>query len=526
MGKVKQLETLLEQGRISRREFITRMSIIGAAAMISPALFRGTAQAAPRRGGRFRIGSASGSTTDSFEPAVISDTMGFCVNWQVANNLVEIDHQGNAVPELAESWEPSPDAKVWKFNLRKGVEFHDGKSFEAEDVIYSLNHHRGPKSKSGAKALAETIVDMKADGKHAVIFTLDVGNADFPYILSDYHLTIFQSGTTDFSKGIGTGGYSLVKYEPGVRALTKRNPNYFKSDRAWFDEVETFGIVDANARNTSLRTGKVDLIDRVAIQTTHLVERIPNLELVVSKGYRFLNFPMLTNQAPFNDINVRTALKYAVDREDLADKILRGHGMVGNDQPISSAMKYYKADLPQTTYDPDKARFYMKKAGRLGDTFELSVSDAAYQGAVDSVVLYKEHAAKAGINIKVVRESPDGYWSSVWIKKPWCVGSWSGRPTCDMMFTAAFAADAAWNDTKWQNKRFNELLLAARAELDEKKRGQIYGEMQSLVRDDGGALIPMFAYNVEAASTKLGHGPVAGNWELDGGKAPERWWFK
>lgn len=525
--KVKELELLLAQGRISRREFVTRMALIGAAAAASPVMFSKPALAStPKRGGRLRIGSATGNTTDSLDPAVLSDTMGVCVNWQVANNLVEIDHKGNAIPELAESWEPSADAKTWAFRLRKGVEFNNGKSLEAADVIYSLNHHRGPKSKSGAKALAETIIDMKADGKDIVIFTLETGNADFPFILSDYHLTIFPDGYTDFSQGIGTGGYTIVKYEPGVRALTKRNPNYFKSDRAWFDEVETIGIADSNARTTALKTRKVDLIDRVDIKTAHLVKRLPGVEMVISQGFKFYDFPMLVDRKPYDNLDVRKALKYAVDREDMVKKIMRGYGTVGNDQPISRIMKYYDADLPQWQYDPEKAKFHMKKAGHLGDTFKLHVSDAAYQGAVDSAVLYQEHASKAGIKIDVVRESPDGYWSNVWINKPWCVGSWSGRPTCDMMFTVGFAADAAWNHTHWKNPKFNTLLLDARAELDDKKRGQMYAEMQALVSDDGGVIIPMFAQYVEAASTKLGHGPVAGNWELDGTKAAERWWFK
>lgn len=93
------------------------------------------------------------------------------------------------------------------------------------------------------------------------------------------------------------------------------------------------------------------------------------------------------------------------------------------------------------------------------------------------------------------------------------------------MFSTAYAADADWNDTFWKNERFNELLVAARAELDEKKRRQMYVEMQSLVRDDGGVVVPMFVADLAAASDKIAHGKLGVNWELDGMRCSERWWF-
>ena len=96
------------------------------------------------------------------------------------NCLVEIDHQGNPIPELAESWEASKDAATWTFKLRQGVEFHNGKTMTAEDVIFSINHHRGEDSKSAAKGIVDQIKDIRADGKYRVIFELIGGNADFP----------------------------------------------------------------------------------------------------------------------------------------------------------------------------------------------------------------------------------------------------------------------------------------------------------------------------------------------------------
>ena len=526
MKKLKELELLLSKGKISRRDFLTRLSALGVTVALSPALFSTAAQAStPKRGGRLRIGSAGGATTDTLDPGNLSDAMAISVNWQIRNNLVEIDYQGNAIPELAKSWESSPDAVQWIFQLRKGVEFHNGKTLDAKDVIFSINHHRGEKSKSGGKVIAESIKEIKADGKHTVIFTLNGGNADFPFMLSDYHMTISPDGTTDFGKGIGTGGYMLGSFEPGVRGFAKRNPNYFKKGRAHFDEVETIGINDVTARTNALVTDQVDIANRVERKTARMLEKRSGIRVLNVQGPQFYSFPMLCDVAPYDNKDVRLALKYAVDREGMVATILRGYGSVGNDHPIAPILKYYASDLPQRKYDPDKARYHMKKAGFDNHTFKLHIADAAFGGAVDAAVLYKEHAAKAGINIQVVQVSGDGYWSNIWLSKPWCAAWWSGRSTADWMFSVEFAADAAWNDSHWKHDRFNKLLKEARAELNENKRREMYVEMQRIVRDDSGVIIPMFANHVEASTTKLNFENVAGNWEMDGTRIAERWWF-
>ena len=167
----------------------------------------------------------------------------------------------------------------------------------------------------------------------------------------------------------------------------------------------------------------------------------------------------------------------------------------------------------------------MKKAGLSGHTFNLHAADAAFPGAVDVATLYREQAAKAGINIKIAKVPNDGYWSDVWMKKEWTFSYWWGRPTEDWMFSTTYAAGANWNESFWKHGRFNELLLLARAELDEQKRREMYVEMQHIVRDEGGSVIPVFPSDIMAASAKLKFENVASNIEVDGGKLPERWWF-
>lgn len=485
--------------------------------------------ATPKRGGTLRLALAGANTSDSLDPATWSSVlMQVGMMGGVYNNLTEVSADGSLIPELAESWESSSDAKVWTFRLRKGVQFHNGKAFGAEDVIASINHHSGKDSKSVIKALVSPITDMKAVDAHTVQITLENSNADFPFVLNDVHLVMMQAkdGKADWQSAIGTGGYKFVSFEPGIRMSLKRQDNYWKEGRAHFDAVELLGVADAAARQTALITGKVDAINRVDLKTIHYLKRTPSIVIEEVTGTQHMTMPMHTNVGPFDNKDVRLALKHAIDRDALVKTVLRGHGRVGNDHPIAPSNRYFASDLSQRTYDPDKAKFHLKKAGLSSLEVSLSAADAAFNGAVDAAVLYREHAQKAGITVNVRREPNDGYWANVWRKKPFCMCFWGGRPTEDWMFSTAYAADAKWNDAYWQNKRFNELLVAARAELDESKRRAMYGEMQAIVRDDGGTIVPMYANYVDARSKKLAHsGKLASNWELDGWKIIDRWWF-
>ncbi len=519
-------EPIRRARELSRRDFLAHTSALGLTLAAAGTLTGREAWAeTPKKGGRLRIGIAGGSTTDSLDPATITDIMVQTLSMgQLRNCLVEVDAQSKPIPELAESWEPSADASVWRFKLRQGVEFHNGKSLEAEDVIASFNHHRGEDSKSAAKSLLKPVKSIKADGKHTVVFELAEGNADFPFIVSDYHLTIQPAGA-DLSKGVGTGGYILQDFEPGMRARTKRNPNYWKAGRAHFDEIEMTMIADVNARTNALQTGEIDVMNRSELKTVHLLKRTPGLQVLQTNGTKHYTMPMHTDVKPFDNNDVRLALKLAIDRKALIKTILRGYGSVGNDHPIGRSQRYYAADLPQREYDPDKAKFHLKKAGLDRLSIKLSAANAAYEGAVDAAVLYKEQAAPAGIHIDVVREPSDGYWDNVWLKKPFVMCFWGGRPTSDWMFTTAYAEDAPWNDTHFKHDQFNALLKAARAELDDNKRRQMYAEMQRIMRDEGGTIVPMFASDVYAASDKLRFDGLAANWELDGMKIAERWWW-
>jgi peptide/nickel transport system substrate-binding protein len=529
---IKDLATMATSGKLKRRDFIKRATALGVSVPLATSLLAQSVQAAtPKRGGRFIMGLGYGSTTDSLLPGANENGFLGSLSYAFQNQLTEIDNNGKTVPELAESYEASADATTWTFKLRQGVEFHDGKTMTADDVIASLNFHRGDDTKSAGKSFLEPVESITKKGKYEVEFKLSEGNADFPSIVSSGQFPIAQEkdGKLDWNSNMGTGGYILESFDPGVRAVLKRNPNYFKSGRAHFDEIEMLALLDNTARQNAVMNGDVHAISRLDPKTVHLMSRVEKLKIVEATGTLHYTFPMRVDVAPFDNYDLRMAVKYGVDREQLVSKVLLGHGALGNDHPISTANPYHNATMPQRSYDPDKARHHLKKAGMEGVTLELSASDAAFAGAVDAALLIKDSAGKAGLNIDVVREPNDGYWSNVWNKKPWCACYWSGRPTEDWMFTAAYVSSTEWNDTAWkkgpQADKFNKLVVQARAELDVDKRREMYYECQEIVSDDGGALVPMFANYIMALDKSVMHDKMAGNFDYDGYKAAERWWF-
>ncbi len=531
MKKIDRLKADYRTGRVSRRSFMQGALALGLTVAGAEAFVSKVQAATPKRGGTFRLGLGGASTTDSLDPATfISTFTQIGLTYGVHNNLTEVTAKGELVPELAESFEATPDAKTWIFTLRKGVEFHNGKTMDADDVIASIQHHRGEDSNSAIKPLLESIAEIKADGQDKVVVVLSEGNADFPFLMNDYHLPILpaEDGKIDWQSGVGAGGYTLEHVDPGVRMLLTRFPNYWKGDaRAHFDAVEMIGIADSAARTNALVTGEIDAMNRVDLKTANLLAKRPGLVLEEVTGTQHYTIPMNTTVPPFDDYDVRMALKLAIDREALVRTILFGHGRVANDHPIAPPNRYFAKDLEQRVYDPEKAKFHLKKAGMEGLKVDLSASNTPFEGGLDTAVLYREHAAKAGIDINVIREPNDGYWTNVWMVKPWSLSYWGGRPTEDWMFTVGYAAGGAWNETFWSNDRFMELLVAARAELDADKRAAMYAEMQELVRDDGGAVIPMYANYVDARSERVGHPEVIGsNWELDGWKLIDRWWME
>src|SRR6516225_10129914 len=326
----------LIKGAISRREFVGRAAALGASSVaISTMLKSADAIAAetPKKGGVLKLGLAGGSTTDSIDITTYNDTVMIDVSHGLFNGFVEWGEDGKPHPELAESLEPTNGAKDWVLNLRKGINFSNGQEFTADDAVYSLNLHRGD-TKSGGAGTLKPITDVKKLDKHQIQISLAAPDADLPYALTDYHVLMVPDGFKDWAKPVGTGAFSLDKFDPGVRASLKKTRDYWKEGRGWLDAVEVTVINDGSARLNALISGQIDAINRVDHKAVALLSKAPKIQIVRASGGWHAVMAMQCDKAPYDNPDIRMAMKLATDREQILKALFSGYGTVGNDHPI------------------------------------------------------------------------------------------------------------------------------------------------------------------------------------------------
>lgn len=513
---------------IDRRSFIKHTATVAAtAAMASswslPRAFAADASA-PRKGGHLIIGLDNASSTDRLDPAFWFESWMYFTGSQLFNALVEIDEQGAIVPSLAESWSSGDGGRRWVLNIRKGVEFHDGRSLSAKDVVWSLDHHRGDASSSPVKGYLEPVTALTATGPHEVTITLSAPNVEFIALLSAVHFAITAENEA-FEKGIGTGAFILESFQPGVRMLAKRNPSHWNPARGHVDSVETLAMNDSTARVAALISGSVQIINRVNPRLVGRIEKMPSIQLVRDKDSQIFTLPGLANLKPFDSLDGRLALKYAIDRQQMIDTVLGGYASLGNDNPIFPSNRYFSRDIPQRPYDPDRARFHWQKAGFDGPLL-LSAADAGFPGAVDAAQLYQQSAKKAGIPLTVERVPDDSFWTDTWLKKAFCTSNWGARPTADALLSLVFTSNAPWNESAWRVPAFDQLVKAARGETDEDKRRQTYHDIQVMLVEQGSEIIPLYADALSASDKKVQGLTSVPGVPLSGNRAAEKVWLQ
>ena len=511
-------------GRMDRRRFLARAGALGFSAVAANTLLSRTVQAqGPVKGGIMRVGIQGGATTDSLDPALAANATATQVLRLWGDPLVELNAEGGLDGRLAEEYTANDDGTVWTFKIRKGVTFSNGKTLTPEDVRATIERHAGEGSKSGAFGLLREIKGLRTDGDTFIV-ELDGPNADLPYLLSDYHLMIQPNGGKDApDAAIGTGPYILKDFERGVNYASEKNPDHWDPEMGHAATVELIVINDDAARMSALQSKQVDMVNRVAPKVATLVSRLPGVTVHSEPSAGHYVFIMHCNTAPFDNNDLRLALKYAMNREEMVEKILFGNGTVGNDTPINSSYPLFPEDIEQRSYDPEKAAAHFKASGHSGPVL-LRTSDNSFPGAPDAAQLFQQSAKAAGIELEIKREPNDGYWSDVWNKQPFCTSYWGGRATQDAMFSTAYRSTADWNDTRFFNEKFDQNLVAARSELDQAKRKAIYREMNLTVRNEGGLICPMFNNFIDATSDRIAGWAPSKGFDLMNYYAPMKMW--
>ena len=496
------IETAIRSGA-SRRDLMKLMLAGGVTATAAATLLGRAASAVaatPVKGGALKAAGWSTSTADTLDPARASLSTDYVRCCSLYNRLTFLDGSGLPQMELAESVE-SKDAQTWTVKLRRGVTFHDGKTLTADDVVFSLKRHLDKATGSKVAQIAAQMTGFKVVDPLTVEITLASPNADLPTILALHHFMIVADGTTSFTKGNGTGAFALQVFEPGVRSIGVRNKNYWKSGPN-VDSFEFFAITDDSARINALLSGDIHLAAAINPRTMRLVESQPGFALSKTTAGNYTNLNMRLDMAPGDKKDFIDGMKFLVNREQIVRSALRGLGTIGNDQPVSAASFYHNADLKPKPFDPDRARFLFQRAGVLGQSIPVIASEAA-GSSIDMAVIVQASGAEIGMKLDVQRVPSDGYWDNYWLKAPIHFGNINPRPTPDILFSLLYATKAPWNESQYKSEKFDRMLVEARGLLDQAKRKQIYGEMQTMIAEEAGTIIPAYISNLDAITTKL-----------------------
>jgi len=454
----------------------------------------------PKRGGKLRVAGATAAATDTLDPAKQSNQTDYSRGNMLYNGLTSLDGSLTPQPALAESF-TTKDAKAWMFTLRKGVTFHDGKPLTPADVVYSISRHKDPATASKAKVLADQIDSVKASGPNEVTFVLTSPNADLPVILGTFHFHIVKEGTTDFAAGIGTGPYKLKEFKPGVRSVVVRNENYWKPGKPYLDEIEFVGIGDESARVNALLSGGMDLVAAVNPRSLARITDTPGFAVLKTQSGQYSDLIMRKDMGPGANPDFILGMKYLFDREQMKKTIALDQAVIANDQPVDPTNRFYFAGLPQRPFDPEKAKFHLKKSGVTGPVAIVASPAALY--SVEMALVMQQTAKGIGLDLDVKRMPADGYWSNHWLNSPVGFGNVNPRPSVDILLTAFFKSDAQWNESRYKSEKFDQLLVAGRSEVDAAKRKQMYADLQTMIHDDAGIGIPLFLASLDGHTAKL-----------------------
>jgi peptide/nickel transport system substrate-binding protein len=485
----------------TRRDVMGWMMAAGASATVAGSVFAGASRAwaeTPKRGGRMVLAADVHGPNDTLDPAQFTASIDYFRGRMFYGSLVRLTPELSYVPELAEEILPNDDATVWTFKIRRGVEFHDGKTLTADDVLYSMNRHIGEGTSSTAATLVNMVERWEKVNDYEVRAVLKTPNADLPVALGTFQFKIVQDGWTDFSTTIGTGPFRVKEFKPGVRAVGERFENHW-DDGPYLDELEHFAVADPVARLNAMLNGDVDAVSNVSPKALETIEAADGIGLWAMESGSYINIAARLDLPESSNRDLLLAVQYLMDRNRIIKGVLKGQGSLGNDQPIGPAYFDHCPDIPQRELDHDKAKYHFEKSG-IGNTAVPIIAAEVGPGAVEQTLFLQREAAKIGMNVEVQKVTTDGYWGAVWTKAPFCVVRWNMRPTANMMMSLAYHSEAKWNESYFKNEQLDDILTKVLAVTDPDVRRQMYCDAQTIIHEKGGTILPAHLNYIDAAA--------------------------
>jgi peptide/nickel transport system substrate-binding protein len=467
----------------------------------------GGAAGGPRRGGTLRYATSGGSNKDTADPVKTLNAFTLVTACQIYDTLLRTDLDFRLIPSLATEWEMSGEGRVWTFRLRDGVAFHDGRRLGSKDVAFSIARVLDPRN--GSNVLGNVEPFLKPSGiatpdPTTLVLTLEAPNVFFPLLLTQPAFGVVPDGTTDFARGIGTGPFRLGSFQALASARFPRNEEYWNEGKPYLDGVELSYMAEDATRVQAVVSGSKDLVD--TITGANIKQLTGQAEAMAIDDSAWVTLAAWADAKPFSDPRVVQAMKFAQDREKIMNVVAPDLGRPGADVPIPQSDLFHPAGLQPRPYDPEQAKALLKEAG-FGDGLDLTLY--AYKGdKLDCALAYKDTAAAAGINVRVVNWPHATYWDQVWMKKPFVGDSWA-RLHASAILPQVFGSRSSSNESHFKNAAFDRLLAEALRTPEEARQKEIYGEAIRIVDDHSSALIPGWYPNVLGKSKKVNDVQVA-----------------
>jgi peptide/nickel transport system substrate-binding protein len=460
-----------------------------------------SAQGEPQRGGSLRVGIVGGSvkdTVDAHSPVTHPDEARAI---QLYDTLATYDTDHQLEMALADEITPSADATTWTVHLREGLKFSDGSPIRAEDVVFTFQRITDPANPKAGAAGLPTLKrdDLKATDAQTVVFSFTAPFAPFQDAVAQYSNGIVPEGY-DPENPVGSGPFMFKSFEPGQQSTFLRNPNYWRPGQPFLDEVTIIDFPDDTARVNALLGGQVDAIDQLPLSQINVVKANPGLAVLESQTGSWIPFTMRVDQPPFDDPRVREAFRLIVDREEMVQQVLGGHGSVGNDM-YGRFDTCYPSDVPQRTQDIARAKKLLAEAGQSDLTVDLVTSPAA-AGLVEAAQVFAEQAKAAGVTVNVEKVDPGEFYGDQYLQWTFSQDFWFTRDYLPQTATGSLEA-APYNETHWSDPEWTALVEKANATTDKDKRCDLIAQAQQIEYDRGGYIIWGFPNGVDAHSAAV-----------------------
>ena len=489
-------------GAVALQSLLSGCSPIAPAAQ-SPAT---TATAGkPKRGGVLRY--IPPDSLSQFDPAMGQKNAEISALLCAYDTLTyhDVTTKGEPVrPQLAESWEQSPDGLSYTFKLRQGVTFQHGTPLTAKDVAYTFQRIRDPKMGSHWANNLKTLDKIETTDDYTVKFHLLSPDVTIPYLFAMPGFAIVPHDRTAeqlAKEPGGSGPFKLAQYLPGERLIFKRNENYWNKELPYLDELQFHFISEPAAQFAALTSDAADVIGQISISNVAQIEQAGGLKVVEGEQGRYHLFAMRATEKPFDDVRVRQAFKHAIDRAALQKAILLGRGAIGNDQPIGPS-NTFSANVPPLPYDVAKAKQLLTEAG-YPNGLEVTLSVAEIMpGIVDAATALQEMFKAAGIIVTLDKVPVPTFFGQKYKKTPFFASWWPLFSEPDYILYSAYLAGGS-NETGWSDPKLTELITQGRRERDQAKRRQIYADVQKMISEQGAVIIPYFIPSLGAARANV-----------------------